>query len=272
VHLGGAAHLAIFLDQLTRQDRPARSLIASGRVLMRDIARHPDWTIGWVDVPFRGTSRSAPSFLDVLADPPSAGDPGSNFIFPTMHLVDESGMAAELLTSPVQLVPLDEARRQLLSVAAMSMLQDDPANAPYGWSHCLTMPQAALALAPRIADPRRAVAVAATYVLGFRATQSTTPLDLGWQPGRPRARGRLLDLECADAVAQAWHTDDPPAVERELSACAARHHDAHLAKYTLACLHAARVDPDDAPLYRAAAARLAIWWRDTDTSAGNEMP
>lgn len=261
-HLGGAGHLAIFLDQLTRQHRATPSLIASGRALVRDLARHPDWSISWIDAPSNEPHRPTTSFVDVLADPPSAGDPGNNFIYPTMHLVDANGMAAELLTAPTRSLPADEARRQLLRVAAMSMLQDDPANAPYGWSHCLTMPQAALAVTPRTADPRRAVAIAATYVLGFRATQSTTPLDLDWRPGRPNARGPLLETERADAVARAWHTDDPPSVERELVTYAAIHHDAHLAKYTLACLHATHADPDAAPLFRAAAAHLAMWWRD----------
>jgi hypothetical protein len=237
-HLGGAGHLAIFLDQLTRQHRPSPALIASGRALVRDLARHPDWTTRWVDAPSTDTPRPATSFLDVLTAPPPAGDPGNNFIYPTMHLIDANGMAAELLTAPTQSVPADEARRQLLRIAAMSMLQDDPSNAPYGWSHCLTMPQAVLAVAPRTADPRRAIGIAATYVLGFRATLSSGPLDLGWRPSRPNAGGRLLDAECGDAVSQAWHTDDLLSVETQLATYAAVHHDAHLAKYTLACLHA----------------------------------
>ena len=261
-HLGGAGHLGIFLDQLSRQHRPPSAFITAGRALVRDLARHPDWMISWVDAPMTDTHRPATSFLDVLADPPSAGDPGNNYIYPTMHLVDSNGMAAELLAAPTRSLPVDETRRQLLRIAAMSMLQDDPANAPYGWSHCLTMPQAVLAVAPRTADPQRAIGIAATYVLGFRSTLSSTPIDLDWSPSRPNARGRLLDAECSDAIAQAWHTDDQSRLETELATYAATHHDAHLAKYTLACLHAANADPDAAPLFRAAATRLAIWWRD----------
>lgn len=265
-HLGGAGHLAIFLDQLTRQHRPARTALGSGRALIRDLARHPDWTIDWIDAAAPPITRPGESFYDVLADPPNAGDPGNNFIFPTMHLVDANGMAAELLTGPTQSLPIDEARRQLLRIAAMSMLQDDPANAPYGWSHCLTMPQAALAIAPRTAHPRRAIAVASTYVLGFRATQSNAALDLDWQPPRPTVVEPLLDANGDDAIAAAWHTENSDDVERELASNAAIHPDAHLAKYTLACLHAAHTDPEAAPLFRAAATRLAIWWRDSETT------
>jgi hypothetical protein len=266
-HLGGAGHLAIFLDQLTRQHRPPRSAIASGRALVRDLARHPDWTVGWIDAASPHAGRPATDFFEVLAAPPHAGDPGSNFIYPTMHLVDASGLAVELLTAPSRSLPIDEARRQLLRIAAMSMLQDDPANAPYGWSHCLTMPQAALAVGSRTAAPQRAVAIAATYVLGFRATQSSTPLDLHWQPKSISRSGRILESDCVDAVAHAWHADDPARVERELATYAATHPDAHLAKYTLACFHAAHTDHDAAPLFRAAAARLAIWWRDADAGS-----
>ena len=251
-HLGGAGHLAIFLDQLSRLHRAPRSAVAAGRALIRDLARHPDWTITWIDNPSPPAGRPADSFTDVLANPPSAGDPGTNFIYPTMHLVDANGMADELLAVPTRAVSIGEARRQLLRIAAMSMLQDDPAHAPYGWSHCFTMPQAALAVAPRLADPQRAVAVAATYVLGFRSTLSDAVLDLDWTPPRPRVEHRLLDTDVADAAAQAWHTERPDRVERELASYAATHHAAH-------------DDPDAAPLYRAAAARLATWWRDSET-------
>jgi hypothetical protein len=265
-HLGGAAHLCIFLDQLTRLPRAPHSAVTAGRALIRDLARHPDWTLRWIDDRSSPSGRPAQSFTEVLANPPSAGHLESNFIYPTMHLVDTNGMAAELLGSPARGLPLDEARRQLLRVAAMSMLHDDPANAPYGWSHCLTMPQAALAVAPRLGDPRRAIAIAATYVLGFRATQSTVTIEMGWEPTQPRSRDLLLDTDTDDAVAQAWYTEHPDRVERELATFAATHHDAHLAKYTLACLHAAHDDPDAAPLFRAAATRLATWWRDHDAA------
>jgi hypothetical protein len=189
-----------------------------------------------------------------------------------MHLVDASGLAAELLAGPVAQLPLDEARRQLLRIAAMSMLQDDPSNAPSGWSHCLTMPQATLAIAPRVANPRRTVAIAATYVLGFRATQSRNEIDLDWQPPRPRDGLGLFDDDAEHAVAVAWHTDDPDDIVRRLATHAAAHRDAHLAKYTLACLHAAHDDPSAAAMYRAASARLAIWWRDSDGTTTSGAP
>ena len=45
-----------------------------------------------------------------------------------------------------------------------------------------------------------------------------------------------------------------------LATVAATHHDAHLVKYTLACLDAAEADPSARRLHLAAAATLAGWW------------
>jgi hypothetical protein len=145
-----------------------------------------------------------------------------------------------------------EARRTLLRVAARSMLQDDPDAAPYGWTHCLTMPQAVLVTADEHGvDPDLAVAVAATYVLGFRSTLGRVRLDDGWVPER------------RSAVGGAWWAapDERGPVAQELATFGALHEDAHVAKYTLACLDAADADPEATPLFLAAAAHLHEWWR-----------
>jgi hypothetical protein len=214
-----------------------------------------------------GRSAAGPpsgDLADRLLTPTDAGDPGSNFIYPTMSLVERAGLAAELLDAPTRGLAVADARRELLRVAAWSMLQDDPAHAPYGWSHCLTMPQATLGIAPAASRPDRAIAVAATYVLGFRSTIGACTLEPTWAP-EPVAG---LDVETfADAGPQAaaatvWHADDAsigPLVRR-LATNAAAHHDAHLAKYTLACIDATRDDPGAGRLYLAAAAHLAGVW------------
>ena len=152
------------------------------------------------------------------------------------------------------------------------MLQDDRAHAPYGWTHCLTMPQAALRVAGSCAEPRHAIAVAATYVLGFRATLGSVRLDPSWTPApsllavaaagdEPMA---MLDGSPDEAAAAMWGA--PPvaqaALVRRLATRAAAHADAHLAKYVLASLDAAATDPDAATLFLSAAAFLAGWWRE----------
>jgi hypothetical protein len=61
-----------------------------------------------------------------------------------------------------------------ISVAALTMLQDDPAHAPYGWTHCFTLPHSILFLTDVVSDTVRAVRIAATHALGFRATLGHT--------------------------------------------------------------------------------------------------
>ena len=151
------------------------------------------------------------------------------------------------------------------------MLQDEPTNAPYGWTHCLTLPQATLAVAHRASDTQRAVDVAATYVLGFRATQSSGPIDPSWEPDPPqRFAHEVIHLDPSVAAATAWHAkpEQRAHITQQLIDHAATHRDAHLAKYTVACLDAATQDPANGHLYVAAAAYLAGWWHHHDHTNG----
>jgi hypothetical protein len=231
------------------------------------MARHPAWQLTWMEQV--GSGLPTHDLAGRLLHVPWRGDPGSNFIHPTMSLVERSGAAAELLGPAVRGLQVAEARRDLLRVAAMSMLQDDPTNAPYGWSHALTMPQAVLGVASSAGDVQRAVAVAATFLLGFRATQSAVALDPTWSPARPTSEmvGSFLAAGADAAAATLWHAADEelPALVRHVATTAACHPDAHLAKYTLACLDAARDDPGAGRLFLSAAAFLAGWW----TSSGS---
>jgi hypothetical protein len=155
-----------------------------------------------------------------------------------MSQVQDAGVAADLL-GPVLADRYDVAAagRVLARVGSWSMVHDDPDHAPYGWSHSLTMPQAVMALAGAGVTPRTALAVAATFTVGFRAAYGRVDLPEVMVPG-----------EGAGATAE------------ELALAASLHEDAHLVKFTLACLHAAADDPQFAPLHLRAAERLAQWW------------
>jgi len=143
------------------------------------------------------------------------------------------------------------AEALLSRLAAWSMLQDAPDHAPYGWTHTLTLPQAVLQMTHGTADSPAAVAVAATYVLGFRATLGTVALDpaAALPPPPPLAT--------------------PGARITQLATAAALHRDAHFAKYVLACFDASARDPSATALYLAAAERLASYWhaRSASTTA-----
>ena len=264
--LSAAGHGSILLYLLPRVAPRSRAATRPLRGLVRELARHPDWGLTWQQ------DRTAPpsdggDLVAALRRPRSPGDPGSDFIFPTMSMVEQSGLAEELLDGPTRAVSLTQASQDLLRLAAASMVQDDPAAAPYGWSHCLTMPQAVLGLARSgAATTPPAVAVAATFVLGFRATQGTVEVDPGWSPPVTGDALGALDGTPQDAAAGAWHATngERAAVVARLASRAAAHEDAHLAKYTLACFDAARDDPGATRLFLAAAASLGAWWRAHD--------
>jgi hypothetical protein len=267
--LAAAGHASIYFSLLGRRDRDDRSALALLRPLAREVARQPGWNIEWVDDGIAARDPDADRFAHALATTPRIGLPGSEFIFPLVNQVDRRGIARELI-EPWLPDDVDAGTNAILRVAAHSMLQDDPQFGPYGWTHCLTLPQAVLEL-PAALDPRQRLAIAATYVVAFRAGESAGDIDLAYEPepvGLDVAE--VLEAEPAVAAAAAWHTTEADLVPltRELAARGGAHEDAHLAKYTLACFDAARRDPSHTRLYVAAAAYLGAWWTQQSYTSG----
>lgn len=262
--LAAAAHAPIYFSLLPRVSPPSKAAATLVQPLARELGRYPDWRIEWIDArPPRG-SGDEHALTRALLDTPRLGIPGSDFIYPIMHQVDAKGVAADVV-GPVLGAGTDlpAATRAIARVAAWSMLQDDPAHAPYGWTHCLTLPQAAAGFAATTQNPLRAVAVAATHVVGFRAALGTTPVFDRYEP-EPVAVDALEALDASPQIAAAAVHHAPAtaigAITTELAGRAALHHDAHVAKYTLACFDAARADPDHERLFLSAAAFLHGWW------------
>lgn len=273
-----AGHGAILLWLLAHD----RSAGRHGPPLLRraalELAERPDWRLAWVDDRPTPAGTGDPAALQAaLLGTPDAGDPGSTFIHPTMSLVDRTGLAADLLTEPTAGLAPRVARTVLQRVAAWSMLQEPVDHAPYGWTHALTMPQATVGIAGTGTDPGRAVAVAATWLLGFRATIGTVSLDPTWVPDAEAldpatVEGLLADPDAdptpllalgpSAAAATVWHADAATrrALTARLVSYAAAHEDAHLAKYALAALDAASTDPTHAHIHHAALAHLAAIW------------
>jgi hypothetical protein len=220
--LGAAAHAPIGLHLLGRSPWIDGSVL---RGCLRELARSPGWR---VDV--AGKAGGGRPLEDALLEAPLLGPAENDFIQPMV--AHGSGAAARLLAdvSP----DTGAASRAVSRVAARSMVQERDDHVPYGWTHTLTIPQAVLSIG---LDTRTAVAVAGTEVIGFRASMGTRVLDPA-APVPPMAPDAFDDLV-------AW---------------AALHHDAHAVKYVVACLDAAAGDPGAAPLYAAAATRLAAWW------------
>jgi hypothetical protein len=243
--LAAAAHASILLWLIGRGDGVASLL----RGPARELARQPVWKLDWYDDPSLSGNGTVTKLLDGLLSAPELPVPGSTFIYPIMSQVQDRGVASQCLAGVLRAdMTLDDvatARRVLSRVAAWSMVQEDDTYVPYGWTHCLTMPQAVLEIAAYGLDPRSAVAIAATHVLGFRCVLGRVRIEPAGAPPVPADGGRA---QFAD-----------------LAANASRHHDAHLVKYTLATAHAAEADPEYGGLYLAAAQRLADYWATQPT-------
>ena len=261
--LSAAAHGSIFLHELPRVSPRGPITGELVRSLVREVARFPDWRIGWVDrvqpsVPSDDPARQLSGVLGTMTD---QGRGGSGFIQPTMDRVDGTGVA-EAMLGPLELGPGPATHRAILRTAARSMLQDRSGAAPYGWSHCLTLPQAVLGLESALTRPELATRIAATYVLGFRSSLGDVELDDEAVPDDPGVSlADALQAGPHQAAGAAWHsTSDRWELVSTLASHASTAHDAHLVKYTLACIDAAAADPDAADLYFAAAAHLGGWW------------
>jgi len=259
--LGAAGHASILFMMLRAAAGRFPGLGALLRSPLRALALEADLRLTWMETEAPLPESAAPGLFDRLAALPSRIAVSSSAIVPTMLAVERDGYAARVLASATNVMTAPEAERILLRVAALSMLQDDPAHAPYGWTHCFTIPQATLSLADVASDVTRVVRIAATHVLGFRATLGSACLQYPYAPGR-RTGDSVLQRDPVDAAAVAFSTGDDQrrSLSAQLIERAAVHADAHLAKYTMACLTAADRHPEQSALYLAAAAYLGAWW------------
>lgn len=263
--LGAAGHAPIMLAGLPRLAHSIAGLGALLHAPLRSLARAAELRLSWQD-----HVRTEPPLADPEAElwlrlaRVSPVVAASDSIAPTLLAVQGSGDAERLLAGPCRALTPPAAQRVLLRIAALSMLRDTPAHAPYGWTHCLSLPQAVLANTDASTDPSALVAIAATHVLAFRATQSTVALPLVWDAQALAGDGAADAPQAAAAGVYAADAASHPALITELATQAALHQDAHVAKYTLACLDAAQQDPPAGPLFLAAATYLQAWWVSHD--------
>jgi hypothetical protein len=273
--LAAAAHGPIFLHHLPRVAPRGEISGELLRGLARELGRAPDWRLHWIDEPpASAIDASADAMFEAIATVPlGSREPGDTpFIYPLMSRVDESGVAAHQLRGVVGgRADVDVRGQAILRAAAWNMLLEPDDHAPFGWTHSLTMPQAVLGLGlSGQIDPRTALAVAGTYVVGFRSLLAERPLVPEFPHDDPGLA--LADAFAAgpDAAAAAvWHglgrDLDTRVVIGELTTRASIQRDAHLVKYTLACLDAAAADPAHTRLFLSAAASLVGWWALAET-------
>jgi hypothetical protein len=250
--VAAAGHVPIGLHLLRRLDD---GWLHPGllRGPLRELARHPDWRITWFRTQSDAARREHGAQLDAgeaLGMVPMLGRPGSDFIRPLMRQIEHDDTCIDLLRRALPSRPDADGvlavTRACSRAAAWSMIHDDHGQAPYGWSHALTMSQAVMSFAGSGVAAQDAMAVALTFAAGFRAAHGTValgPLDDGGVEAALRGVVRP----------ERWTVTD-------LAARASAHHDAHVVKHTLASIHAAADDPAWAPVHLAAAGTLLEVW------------
>jgi hypothetical protein len=271
--LGAAGHSPILLAEWSRAPGSSPScaqlLLAPLHYASGSPASRLSWVdaVEWIETAIKHTSDEADgSLLWQALQKPVKILSASDSIAPTLLAADSSPEMIARLREPLSALALPVIEKVLLRVAAQSMLQDDPEQAPYGWTHCLTLPLALLANRDVSSNPRRLCAIAATYVYAFRATMSKVVIEPDWQPDAI-SRDESVDDTPQTAAALAFHVADNErqALRTQLANDAAKHRDAHVAKYTVACFDAATRDPEFTRHYLAAAAYLGAWWRKRDS-------
>lgn len=206
--------------------------------------------------------------LEKLSNPPK-GQPGTASLRPLIQAGERTGnpdmLFGNIIRTDLTNEQVDAAFRAVLRVCAHSMLQDDLGQAKFGWSHCLTLPQAACGLANVNIDRKLALAATLVWITSYRSILSRIPLNFGWSPEAVDASisiSEALHTSPATAAARVWHADpaEIPMIMRTLATEASIRTDQHLAKYTRACFDVVSFDPLHKHLYLAAAAHLCALW------------
>jgi hypothetical protein len=259
--LSAAGHGNIYL-QLLGRNQP--------RGLPQQMLRHParhlairsNRRIGIPPTQVRADRGLPARLVESLARVPVVGPPGQSGIAAMVEHAQDHDVLSGLLDADGTFIAPEALPVELLRFAAHAMLQGSPDAAAYGWTHCLTLAQAALMVAPACTNASQAAYVAMTYLASHWATLGQGTLDLDGPAPDPVGTDleALLSASPQQAAAAAWHGRDRGDIVTRLATSAACAHDAHRAKYTLACLDAATADPTGTPLYLAAAAYLNAWW------------
>ena len=242
--VGAAAHAPIGFQLLSRlpDSRLKRATLVP---TVRILAATPTWrfTTTLADLPDAAVATDhEAATAAVLASVPSLPAPDPPFIWPQVQTAQASDEARASIGALAR--RLDDDPFGVLATCQRTMLDEVDDDVPYGWTHGLTIPYAALEVGVTSGHPDLGVIAAATAIVAFRAVHGrTTPswTDLGAPPPRPLGR---------------WDGAEAP----ELVAAAGAHPDAHVAKYVLASIELGELDPGRSALHLAAAARLLDWW------------
>ena len=210
--LAAAGHANIYFLLLVRTARSSRAALALLRPLGREIARYPELRIEWLDdvsVPGVGGPDAGTQLADALAGHAPARPARHRLRVPD-RAPGGCGRAGAAPSSSRTFPPISTVRaRAIQRVAAQSMLQDDPTFAPYGWTHCLTLSQAAIGIRHRLADPAPPPRSRRRTSWRSAPPKARHTIDAGFEPPRPGgAAFAALDAEPLVAAGAVFHASD----------------------------------------------------------------
>ena len=275
--LTGASHSHIGLWLLIRHARAGDSGDASLlRAAVRRIAADPSAQLS----SFSGMAISgskpldrSPTLIeqDILnkLSRPSRGERSGRGLRALFEAGEQTGNAdtlfGEFIRHDLNHGQMDAAFRAVMRVCAHSMLQDRQSQSKFGWSHCLTLPQAACGLSSLNIDRKLALAATLVWITSYRSVLSKKDLDFSWTPPKPSPELTFQDAlnESPEvAGAKVWHAkpEEIPNIVQTLATQASIRNDQHLVKYTRACFDMGSFDPSFRQLYLASAAHLCALW------------
>jgi hypothetical protein len=277
-YMGAAVHGPIYLSLVARATQTIeRAAMAMTRGFTRQLAVESARVLQMPSIRGRAEPALAPEALERLFWQGMVGgeDVGMTDPLGIWKIVDravQTGVVEQAMSRAWQEVSeaqWESAMKGIVRGAAHAMIQDTAQHAKYGWTHCLTIPQALWVLGPYAQDKLGVIRLASVVGVGFRHAHGRRKIsdDLGLSRLKiPFSEALQQGSREAASVAYFAVGDEVDAIEKTIAEEAAIREDAHLVKYTLACFDSAAMNPAAAPLFRAAAAYLlAIWMADADS-------
>ncbi len=282
--LASHAHIGLMMANRLQGDLSPKSLYLLRRIV-RELAADPQAVLKVSQQEMEDTKASSfndndyiteTALVDEFATIPKIKRPEQSTVRALIEAAQEENLLANLFQRVPNLASSKLTHRVFQTctrTAAYSMLQDNwedeagltqaPLDIKYGWTHCLTLPQAGWAIAPLMTEVPNPSLAACMWVLSFRATIGSKDLDLNAELPKTKANFHEALLSSPkEAASVAWHADHNQklAIRAELATQAAIRNDAHLVKYVRACLDLSSFDQEFSHLYDSCAAYLCSLW------------